>query len=110
MRGPFRNWRPINWGCAGPVLITLAVAVGIGVGAVSLERHAVHNRLVVQSKIGAQSSDALRRELVCRQELGTRAEDDQACIAAWSENRRRFFGGASANPQTSGNPGGPSRP
>jgi conjugative transfer region protein TrbK len=110
MRGPFKNWRPINWGCAGPVLVTLAVAAGIGITAVSLERHAVHTRAAVQSKIGARPSDPLLRELARCQELGTRAEDDQACIAAWRENRRRFFGGASANPQSSGKPGAPSQP
>jgi conjugative transfer region protein TrbK len=44
----------------------------------------------------ASSTDRLTRELAHCQVLGTAAENDPACAAAWAENRRRFFDSAPA--------------
>lgn len=88
MRGRF-----INWGCVLPLLAYLAVAGMIVFGAIYLERHSTHAAPAPGTKVGTIPSKALIGELVRCQTLGRRAEDDDGCIAAWPENRRRFFGG-----------------
>ena len=86
MRGSF-----INWGCAGPALIYLSVAMGIVAGAITLAHRAHHIGSTTPTGLSILPDDALTRELVRCQSLGRRAEDDAGCIAAWAENRRRFF-------------------
>jgi conjugative transfer region protein TrbK len=96
MRAPFTNWRLVNWRYVGPLLAKLAVAVGVVIGAIYLERH---NTAAPSGKTGLrmQTGNELARELAHCQSLGQRAEDDHNCLAAWSESRRRFFGGATPN-------------
>lgn len=91
MRGQF-----INWGCAGPALIYLGIAIGIIAGAITLERRTHHMRTVPAAKLSAMSGDTRARELARCQSLGRKAQNDQACIAAWAQNRKRFFGVAPA--------------
>jgi len=94
MRTTFINWRGFNWGCLASVLASLAVWVGIVVGVIALHHHARHApRMVPSVATRARPSDELSRELARCQAIGGRAEDDRDCIAAWRENRRRFFGG-----------------
>lgn len=91
MRGQF-----INWGCAGPALIYVGIAIGIIAGAITLEQRAHHVRTVPAAKSSALFDDARARELARYQSLGRKAQDDHACIAAWAQNRKRFFGVAPA--------------
>jgi conjugative transfer region protein TrbK len=57
----------------------------------------------------AGSTGRLARELAHCQALGTAAEDDPACAAAWAENRRRFFKEipSPSAPRASAKPGQP---
>lgn len=93
MRAPFKKACVVNWGCVLPLLAYLAVAGGIVFGAITLERHRTHPAPAAGTKLGVIPSSDLHGELARCQTLGRRAEDDPGCIAAWSENRRRFFGG-----------------
>lgn len=88
MRGHF-----VNWGCVLPLLAYLAVAGGIVFGAIYLERHRTHPAPAAGTKLSVITSSDLIDELARCQTLGRRAENDSGCIAAWTENRRRFFGG-----------------
>lgn len=87
--------RFINWGCVGPLLAYLAVAVGLVAAAIYLERHST--RPTPMPSPSMVSGRELMRELARCDALGRRAEDDSDCLAAWRENRRRFFGGHSRN-------------
>jgi conjugative transfer region protein TrbK len=82
--------RFINWGCVGPALIYLAVAIGIAAGAITLLRREHHTAPVLN--VIPLQDDALTRQLALCQSLGRKAENDESCTAAWAENRRRFFG------------------
>ncbi len=93
MRGPFKNGRVINWGCVLPLLAYLAVAGGIVAGAIYLDRHSARLAPLVGTKLSVVPSNELLAELARCQALGNHARDDHACIEAWMENRRRFFGG-----------------
>ena len=97
MRAHFINWRLVNWRYVGPLLGELAVAGGVVTGAIYLERH--NTKATPSSKTIelTQTGNELARELAHCQSLGQRAEDNHDCLAVWSENRRRFFGGAGPN-------------
>jgi conjugative transfer region protein TrbK len=92
MRALFKKWRFINWGCVGPALIYLGVAIGLVAGAITLEWRAHHTSPPAEKRLSAVPDDALTHNLVRCQSLGAKAENDQSCIAAWAENRKRFFG------------------
>jgi conjugative transfer region protein TrbK len=85
MRGRFFHWPAI-----GRALACLAVAGAIAAAA----WYAAH-----QPRAGhapgrapaAAASDALSVALGRCQAMGESAENDPACLAAWAENRRRFF-------------------
>jgi conjugative transfer region protein TrbK len=96
MRGRF-----VNWGCVLPLLAYLAAAGMIFFGAIYLERHSTHPAPAAGTKFGVIPSNEIIGELARCQTLGRRAEDDVGCIAAWAENRRRFFGGNSEPVSTS---------
>ncbi|MEJ1967034.1 MAG: putative entry exclusion protein TrbK-alt [Rhizomicrobium sp.] len=85
--------RFVNWGCVGPATIYLGVAIGLVAGAITLERRAHHTWAPPpENRLSAMPDDALTRDLIRCNSLGSKAENDQSCIAAWAENRRRFFG------------------
>jgi conjugative transfer region protein TrbK len=97
MRAPFANWRLVNWRYVGPLLGELAVAAGVVMGAIYLERYCTQALPSSKTSLRMQTGNELVRELAHCQSLGQRAQDDRDCLAAWSENRRRFFGGAAPN-------------
>ena len=85
MRGHFFNYRYI-----GGVLLLVAMYVAIFAAATWLVRK--NHEWAHHPAISAPKDD-LVRELQRCQRIGNAAQSDQACIAAWAENRRRFFGG-----------------
>lgn len=93
MRASFKRPRVVNWGCVLPLLAYLAVAGGIVAAAIYLDRHSSHPAPPATTKLSAVPSNELLSELARCQALGSRAQDDGACLEAWMENRRRFFGG-----------------
>jgi conjugative transfer region protein TrbK len=92
MRGRFFHWPAI-----GRALACLAVAGAIFAAA----WYAAHQPQAGQSpgRAAAASSDALSAALARCQTLGESAENDPACLAAWAENRRRFFTDRPAAPR-----------
>ncbi len=93
MRAPFKRPRVVNWGCVLPLLAYLAVAGGIVAGAIYLDRHSTRPAPPPGTKLSAVSGNELLAELARCQGLGNHAQEDHACLEAWLENRRRFFGG-----------------
>ena len=81
MRAPFINWRLVNWRYVGPLLGELAVAAGVVVGAIYIERHGAYAALSGKTALHAQTGNELVRELAHCQSLGQRAENDQGCLA-----------------------------
>ena len=84
MRGRFFNWPAI-----GRVLAYLAVAGVIAAAA----WYAAHQPRAAgpAARAPGASGDALSIALARCQAMGETAENDPACLAAWAENRRRFF-------------------
>ena len=84
MRGRFFHWPAIGRALAG-----LAVACAIAATA----WYAAHQPRASGpgERAPAASGDALSAALARCQTLGEAAGDDPACLAAWAENRRRFF-------------------
>lgn len=101
MRASFKNAGFINWGCVGPALLTLAAAIAILVGAIMLLQRAHHRASPPASTLQHTSNVTLARELARCQALGRKAEDNSRCLAAWAENRRRFFGIAPSSKKAS---------
>ncbi len=94
MRAPLVKPRLINWGCVGPLLAFLVVAVGLIAGAIYLARQSTRPNDNFPPR--ALFGDSMRSELARCQLLGDRAKDGRRCLAAWMENRRRFFGGGTS--------------
>jgi len=89
MRGHFLNYRAI-----GQALLYVGAVVAIIAVGVWLIRHSQHRAIPRTDRTATNSSaDVLQQQLARCQAIGTAAQSDQSCIAAWSENRRRFFGG-----------------
>jgi conjugative transfer region protein TrbK len=84
MRGQLLNL-PAVARAAGCVL----VAATIIAAAVQFHRHGAPSPLPTSSV--ASRPDPLAAAMARCQSLGMAAENDAACQAAWSENRRRFF-------------------
>jgi len=84
MRGRFFHWPAI-----GRALACLAVAALIAAAAwyAARQPHAAKPL----ARASAISGDVLSAALARCQTLGEAAENDPACLAAWAENRRRFF-------------------
>jgi conjugative transfer region protein TrbK len=84
MRGRFFNWPAI-----GGVLAYLTVAGAVAAAAwyAAHQPHAGHT----PGRAPAAASDALSVALARCQAMGESAGNDPACLAAWAENRRRFF-------------------
>ena len=91
MRGRFFHWPAI-----GRALACLAVAGAI----LAAAWYAAHQPRVtgVAARASVVSGDVLSRALARCQTLGDAAGNDPACLAAWAENRRRFFTYAPASP------------
>ena len=85
MRGHF-----LNYPAVARLLLTIAVALAIGLTTVWLVRRRELGTL--HPAPATLSSRALHAELARCQSIGTAAQRDRACIATWAENRRRFFG------------------
>lgn len=96
MRSPIAKRRVINWYFVGPVLGYVATAVVIVAAVVHFVHHSGRVTVSPANAVHLTSNDGLTRELAHCQAIGARAANDTACIAAWAENRRRFFGGGSA--------------
>jgi conjugative transfer region protein TrbK len=81
--------RLFNWPAIGRVLAYLAVACVIAAAA----WYAAHQPRAPGSpgRAPAAASDTLSVALARCQALGEAAGNDPACLAAWAENRRRFF-------------------
>jgi conjugative transfer region protein TrbK len=86
MRGHFFNYQAI-----ARALLYVAIPAVISLTAIWLIRLLPHQPRVAHTGLVALTSDALLRELARCQSIGTAAQLDRACIAAWTENRHRFF-------------------
>jgi conjugative transfer region protein TrbK len=101
MRAPFITWRVINWYFVVPVIGYVATAIAIVVAVVHIAHHAGRVAVTPTNAVHMSQNDGLTRELAHCQATGTRAGNDPDCIAAWAENRRRFFSGSTtAHPAT----------
>jgi conjugative transfer region protein TrbK len=84
MRGCFFHWPAI-----GRALACLAVAGAIAAAA-WYAAHQPHPASAA-ARASAASGDGLSAALARCQTLGEAAGNDPTCLAAWAENRRRFF-------------------
>ena len=94
MRAPFITWRVINWYFVVPVIGYVATAIAIVVAVVHIAHHAGRVVVMPVNAVHLSPNDGLTRELAHCQTIGARATNDSTCIAAWAENRRRFFSGS----------------
>ena len=94
MRAPFTTRRVINWYFVVPVIGYVATAIAIVVAVVHIAHHAGRADAPHVNAVHLTSNDGLARELAHCQTIGAPATNDSACIAAWAENRRRFFSGS----------------
>ena len=89
----------------------IARATGYVVVAAAMAFHFRHDGTSASApvRLPAAVSDPLAPELARCQAIGMAAKDDEACEAAWAENRRRFFtyrpaGNAARTPPTDRQP------
>src|SRR5205823_10426830 len=85
MRGHFLNYRAV-----GRLVLFAGIAIAAIVAASWVIRHR-YNLLSREAVAAPASRDSLVEQLARCQAIGTAAPPNQACIAAWRENRRRFF-------------------
>lgn len=95
MRIPIAKPRVVNWYFVGPVIGTIVTAIAIVAVLVHFTHHSGRIASPPASAMQRTSSDGLARELAHCQAMGAEAANDTDCIAAWAENRRRFFSGDS---------------
>ena len=81
--------QPPNFAATGRAIGFALIALAI----VAVGLHRRYDEAPAGAPLPAPStpSDALARELARCQTIGMASEEDAACIAAWAENRRRFF-------------------
>jgi conjugative transfer region protein TrbK len=88
-----------------PTFAAMGRAIWFALIALAIVAVALHRRYdePARAPLPAPSlaSDALARELARCQAIGMAAEDDAACKAAWTENRRRFFASPPTEPASS---------
>jgi conjugative transfer region protein TrbK len=91
MRGQVFNWPAI-----GRALAWLAAAGAVIAAAVVLAHRPATSVRAGRAVLGGSGlpKPGLAAELDRCVDLGAAAADDAACLAAWAENRRRFFGDA----------------
>jgi conjugative transfer region protein TrbK len=94
MANPSTKPQFVNWGCVGPALIYLGVALGIVAGAITLERRAHHAMSAPAANTHVSANSGLANEHARCQALDRKAEDDTCWLGAWTEDRRRFLGDA----------------
>lgn len=68
------------------------VAVAITATVLELTREPEPDEVSAPASAGQSNDDPARKELRRCQRLGEAATRDRDCLAAWSENRRRFLG------------------
>ena len=73
-------------------IVLVAIAITATVLELTREPEPQSDTVPAPSSAGASDDDPARRELRRCQRLGEAATRDQDCLAAWSENRRRFLG------------------
>ncbi|MGH7022267.1 MAG: putative entry exclusion protein TrbK-alt [Caulobacteraceae bacterium] len=84
MRGRFFHWPAI--GRAGAMVLAVLI---VALAAVFVLREVA--KAPVSRVEAPATADPLAPALARCQTLGTKAENDPACLAAWAQNRRRFF-------------------
>ena len=84
MRGRFFRWPAI--GRVGAIVLAVLI---VALAAVFVLREVA--KAPVSRVEAPVPADPLAPALARCQAIGTRAEDDPACLAAWAENRARFF-------------------
>ncbi|MGE0596202.1 MAG: putative entry exclusion protein TrbK-alt [Hyphomonadaceae bacterium] len=68
------------------------IAIAITVAVIEAARKPARPAPTVAAALEPErEADPLRQELRRCQALGAAAGDDRDCLAAWAENRRRFF-------------------
>ncbi len=82
------------------ILVYALVMVGLGATFVHFWRQA--HRPDSHAAFTPPVTGAVSRELMRCQLLGTAAQGDARCAAAWAENRRRFFGDLSSASKPAG--------
>jgi conjugative transfer region protein TrbK len=93
MRTAFTKRRLINWYFVGPVIGYITTTVAIVAAVLHFAHHARDATVKPSHSVQISPTDGLARELAHCQAIGDHAANDAACIAAWAENRRRFFSG-----------------
>jgi conjugative transfer region protein TrbK len=73
----------------------VAVAAAIIAASIHLRHDAIRAGAPAGAAAPSVQNDPLARELARCRAIGMAAQDDAACEAAWTENRRRFFSGGS---------------
>ena len=81
--------RPLEIAALGRIAGFVLVAAAIIVTAVRLDPRKAEPSPNVT--LAAPAGDPLAAELARCQAIGMAAQNDAACVAAWAENRRRFF-------------------
>lgn len=81
-----KNLAPIG------AIVFVAVAISATVLELTREPEPQSDAVSTPASPGASDSDPARQELRRCQRLGEAATRDADCLAAWSENRRRFLG------------------
>lgn len=81
------------------LLAIVLVAVAVTAAAIDMTRRETPPSTPRPTATGTELTpvDHLRERLVRCQEMGEAAGDDDDCLAAWAENRRRFLGQAKGN-------------
>ncbi len=70
------------------------VAIAITITAIEMSRAPEPVREEPVTEIETAETDPLLAELRRCQAVGATGAEDRACLAAWAENRRRFFDGS----------------
>jgi conjugative transfer region protein TrbK len=95
MRANRSKPRLVNWPRVGLLLVYLTIASGLIVAAMVFAHHNSNQRPISPPNARLATNDALTQELIRCQSLGELAAKDRACLSAWAESRRRFFGTSS---------------
>jgi conjugative transfer region protein TrbK len=93
MRAPPNKPRLIHWPGVLRFLVYVVVAFALIAAAALLPHRARPPVAATRLAAPSRSVNPLMRELARCQNLGAKAEDDLACLKAWSKNRRHFFDG-----------------